>query len=82
MRVSIEAESGDLIRCLIFNPSVPFYKTQLSEEDLHRVRKAAHYCQPVGDDRFRQQIEQRYGVKLGQMERGRPRKVNDELLKV
>jgi putative transposase len=58
------------------------FKTQLSEEDIHRVRKAAHYCQPVGDDRFRQQIEQRYGIRLGQMERGRPRKENehDELL--
>ena len=58
------------------------FKTQLSEEDLHRIRKAAHYCQPVGDDHFRQQIEQRYGIKLGQMERGRPRKETDELLKV
>jgi hypothetical protein len=58
------------------------FKTQLSEEDLHLVRKAAHYCQPVGDDRFLQQIEQRYDIKLGQMERGRPRKGVDGLLKV
>jgi putative transposase len=57
------------------------FKTQLSEEDLHLVRKAAHYCQPVGDDRFRQQIETRYGVQLGQMARGRPRKGEEELLK-
>lgn len=55
------------------------FKTQLSEEDLHLVRKAAHYCQPVGDDRFRQQIETRYGVELGQMARGRPRKQDDGL---
>jgi len=33
-----------------------------------------HYCQPVGDDRFRLQIERRYGVRLGQMRRGRPGK--------
>lgn len=58
------------------------FKIQLSEEDLHLVRRAAHYCQPVGDDRFRQQIEQRYGIKLGQMERGRPRKGSDELFEV
>lgn len=58
------------------------FKVHLSEEDLHLVRKAAHYCQPVGDDRFRRQIEERYGIKLGQMERGRPRREADELLKV
>ncbi len=38
------------------------------------VRRAAHYCQPVADGRFRQQIEERYAIKLGQMDRGRPRK--------
>lgn len=58
------------------------FKTHLSEEDLHRVHRAAHYCQPIGDDRFRQQIEQRYGIKLGKMDRGRPRKEAEELLKV
>lgn len=50
------------------------FETQLSEHDIHMVRKAAHYCQPIGDDRFRQQIEQKYGITLGQMDRGRPRK--------
>ena len=29
-----------------------------------------------GDDRFKQQIEQRYGIKLGQAARGRPIKRN------
>lgn len=50
------------------------FKYHLSEEDLHLFRKAAHYCQPVADDRFREQIEARYGIKPGQMKRGRPRK--------
>ncbi|MDT8405275.1 transposase [Sulfuriflexus sp.] len=54
------------------------FNYQFSETDLHRIRKAAHYCQPVGDDRFRQQIEKKYGIKLGQMKRGRPRKKKDE----
>jgi hypothetical protein len=58
------------------------FKTQLSKEDLHLVRKAAHYCQPIGDDHFRQRIEQQYGIRLGQMDRGRPRKEVDGLLKV
>jgi putative transposase len=58
------------------------FKTQLSEEDLHLVRKAAYYCQPMGDERFRQQIEQRYGIKLGQMDRGRPRTDGVSLLNI
>ena len=55
------------------------FRCQLSETDLHLIRKAAHYCQPVGNERFRQQIEARYGIQPGQMRRGRPRKaVEDE----
>jgi putative transposase len=58
------------------------FRAHLSEEDLHLIRKAAHYyCQPVGNVRFREQIERRYGLQLGQMERGRPRKQDNELLK-
>jgi len=50
------------------------FRTALAEEDLQRFRKAAHYCQPVGDDRFRQDLEKRYGLTLGQTRRGRPKK--------
>ena len=49
------------------------FAAQLSEQDLQLMRNAAHYCQPVGDDRFRQQIEAKYGIRLGYMKRGRPR---------
>jgi putative transposase len=58
-------------RCRVYRD---LFSVQLSEENLHLIRKAAHYCQPIGDDRFREQIESRYGLKLGQMSRGRPRK--------
>ena len=34
--------------------------------------QASQYCHPIGDDRFKQQVEQRYGIKLGQAARGRP----------
>lgn len=57
------------------------FKVQLSEENLHLIRKSAHYSQPVGDDRFREQIEARYGIRLGQGKRGRPRKQLEELVK-
>lgn len=56
------------------------FRAHLSEEDIHLIRKAAHYCQPVGSDYFRQQIEQKYGIKLGYMERGRPGKNTDAVL--
>ncbi|MDH5650958.1 MAG: transposase [Gammaproteobacteria bacterium] len=56
------------------------FKYQISEEDLHLFRKAAHYSQPVGDDRFRKQIEEKYGIKFGNMGRGRPRKQVDALV--
>lgn len=58
------------------------FKHPQSEEDLNLIRKAAHYCQPVGDDRFSQQIKQQYGIRLGKMERGRPRKGNLELFNI
>jgi putative transposase len=49
------------------------FKVQISEEKLHLIRKAAHYCQPVGDNRFKEQIEAKYGISFGQMSQGRPR---------
>ena len=49
------------------------FKTQLSEENLHLIRRSAYYSQPIGDDRFREQIERRYGIRLGRMKRGRPK---------
>ena len=57
------------------------FRCQISVNELHFIRKAAYYCQPVGDDRFRERIEQQYGIKLGQMARGRPSKNDDELSK-
>jgi len=51
------------------------FRHQLNEKDFHLIRKAAYYCQPVGDERVRAQIEEKYGVVLGQMRRGRPRHI-------
>ncbi len=62
------------VRCEMYRE---LFTSELSEENLSLFRKAAHYCQPVGYDRFRAQIEARYGVKFGQMARGRPRKTPD-----
>ena len=58
------------------------FKQLVIDEELNLIRKAAQYCLPTGDDRFRQQIEQRYSIQFGLMGRGRPRKETNELLKV
>lgn len=50
------------------------FETRLSDIDVLLVRKAAHYCQPVADDHFSRQIAEKYGIKIGRMKRGRPRK--------
>jgi hypothetical protein len=44
---------------------------------LQLIRKAAQYCQPVGDDRFCRQIERKYGLRIGYTKRGRPAKRAD-----
>ena len=51
------------------------FKCHLDAKDIHRIRQAAHCCQPVGNDRFKRAIEEQYGIKLGQAKRGRPRKI-------
>ena len=48
------------------------FKHNLDDSDLSLIRKAAHYCQSVGDDRFKEAIEKKYGISLGQSHRGRP----------
>ena len=50
------------------------FVNELGHNDLLLIRKAAHYNQPVGDDRFRREIEEKYGLKPGYSARGRPRK--------
>jgi len=57
------------------------FKHHISAEDVHKIEKAAEYCQPVGDDRFRLQIESKYGIKLGYDGCGRPRKTAEKLVK-
>ena len=57
------------------------FNHQLSELHIHLIERASEYCCPIGDDRFVQQIQERYGIKLGQSARGRPKKVVEVGLK-
>ena len=72
LRLGRDSES----RCAAYRE---LFGDQLSEADLHQIRKAAHYCQPIGDDRFRKMIEKQYGIKLGQSKRGWPKKISAEI---
>lgn len=49
------------------------FKYALNEADVHDIRLATHYCQPIGSDRFRAHIADKTEQKLGQLHRGRPR---------
>ncbi len=68
MKLGNDAES----RCFAYRE---LFKQQLPENDIYFIEKASDYCHPVGDDRFCQQIEAKYGIKLGQSNRGGPKKV-------
>ena len=48
------------------------FRDEIPNEDVHLIERASQFCHPIGDDRFKQQIEQRYGIKLGRAARGRP----------
>ena len=51
------------------------FKHQLSEHDVHLIERASEYSKPIGDNKFRLEIETNYEIKLGQFSRGRTRKV-------
>jgi putative transposase len=58
------------------------YRAMFSEslpvDDLAEIRRAIHYCQPLGDGPFRARVEREFGVGLGQMQRGRPSRSGSE----
>ena len=58
-------------RCLSYRQ---LFRQHLGQDDLHLIRKSAQYCQPISDDRFREEISQRYGLEFGYAQKGRPRK--------
>jgi len=48
------------------------FTTSLAKEDIHTIRSAAGFSMPVGDSRFKAQIECALGCSIGQAKRGRP----------
>ena len=52
------------------------FKLQIPDEDIHKIKKSLDYNYPLGNDRFKQQIENALGQAVGYNRRGRP---NDTL---
>ena len=50
------------------------FKSALDVDEIHAIRNAAQYSMPLGDNRFRQQIERVLGRCIGHANRGRPKK--------
>ncbi|WP_250655560.1 transposase [Alkalimarinus coralli] len=50
------------------------FNTVLSKELVHDIRKAANFSMPLGNNRFKDQVEKTLGRSIGYADRGRPRK--------
>lgn len=48
------------------------FMTDLEKDELHAVRRAVEFSMPLGNDRFRDEIEQALGRKIGYAKRGKP----------
>ena len=48
------------------------FRTSLEPEQVHDIRATVQTGTPLGNDRFREQIEQALGCKVGQARRGKP----------
>lgn len=55
------------------------FLTDLGKAQLHAIRKAANFSMPLGNDRFREDIEKTLGRCLGHAKRGRPLKKIDRV---
>ena len=47
----------------------------LDERDVHGIRQAAMFSMPLGNNRFKEQIESTLGQSIGYDKRGRPKKI-------
>ena len=54
------------------------FRTSLAPEQVHDIRAAWQTGTPLGNDRFREQIEAAVNKKVGYARRGRPRKKRDD----
>jgi putative transposase len=48
------------------------FSTVLSKGDIHAIRRASQFSMPLGNERFKEQIEKHLGQSIGYDKRGRP----------
>ena len=48
------------------------FRAQLPEQDIHSIRQAYHYNYPLGNDRFKEKIEEALNRQVGYAKKGRP----------
>ena len=53
------------------------FRHSLSDKDTHAIRESLAFNYPLGNDRFREQVESALGRKVGEKQRGRPRRQNE-----
>lgn len=53
------------------------FSTNLSQELVDKIQHASTFSVPLGDDKFKHQIEQALNRKFGRTKRGRPAKLNE-----
>jgi putative transposase len=52
------------------------FSAHIPVEEIHKIENAAECSMPLGNSRFKQQIEEMLGRKTGYQKRGRPRKLD------
>ena len=50
------------------------FKQNIPNEEVNAIRKATHFCQPVASDQFRKMLVEKYSLRSGYLQRGRPKK--------
>ncbi|HEU5338641.1 MAG TPA: hypothetical protein VFU39_05070, partial [Sulfuricaulis sp.] len=53
------------------------FRHRLSDQDIHAIRESLAYNYPLGNDRFREQVESALGRRVGEKQRGRPKRQNE-----
>jgi putative transposase len=56
------------------------FSLSLGKDEIHAIRTAAQFSTPLGNERFKEQIEKATGHKIGQPKRGRPFKEQSDRL--
>jgi putative transposase len=56
------------------------FSTVLTKKEMHAIQTAARFSMPLGNDRFREQIERALGTSVGQAKRGRPSSAEKQYL--